>query len=78
MDVYVNYKNSKAAAVAAEQMKAAHVEKMARRQVARIFLENLWVAWRMMLGLEVTPSYGEAHLGIRPHGSDPSVEALGM
>ena len=78
VDVYVNYKNSKAAAVAAEQMKAAHVEKMARRQVARIFLENLWVAWRMMLGLEVTPSYGEAHLGIRPHGSDPSVEALGM
>ncbi|KUK90446.1 MAG: hypothetical protein XE05_1827 [Thermotogales bacterium 46_20] len=41
-----------------------HRHKMALRYMVKLFLIDLYVAWRTLKGLEVAPSYAEAKLGI--------------
>lgn len=42
----------------------------AARYATKMFLRDLWVAWRTLEGLEVTEPYEVAKLGMKPHG-DP-------
>lgn len=42
---------------------------MAIRYMIKMFLKDLWVAWRTLEGLPVTPDYAEAKLGMK-HGEE--------
>jgi len=42
----------------------------ARRYIAKIFLQELWVAWRICEGLPIRPSYHEAKQGGHDHNAD--------
>jgi hypothetical protein len=46
-----------------------HRKNMAIRYMIKMFLKDLWVAWRTLEGLPVTPDYAEAKLGLK-HGVD--------
>jgi len=41
----------------------AHIDAMAKRYVGKEFVKDLWVNWRKIEGLHVTPTYAEAKLG---------------
>lgn len=41
----------------------SHIDKMARRRTAKLFLSRLWVAWREAGGLPVSKPYVEEYLG---------------
>jgi len=41
----------------------AHIDAMAKRYVAKEFVKDLWVNWRRIEGLPVTPTYAQAKLG---------------
>ncbi len=45
----------------------AHRDLAAKRYMAKMFLQQLWIKWRTLEGLPVTPSYAEAMLN-RHHG----------
>lgn len=45
-----------------------HKHNMAMRYMVKIFLRDLWLAWREIEGLPVTPSYAESKLGLK-HGA---------
>jgi len=80
--VYRNYKNrlenhavygiQNEAALKKEKGKLyspkAHRHNMAMRYMIKIFLQDLWIAWRGMEGLPVTEPYPVAKLGYPPHG----------
>jgi hypothetical protein len=53
------------------------LHRAALRYAVKIFLLNLWEAWRKIEGLEVVSSYPVAKLNMRPHGEDFSEEELG-
>jgi len=44
-----------------------HRHQAARRYMAKMFLKDLWICWRMIEGLPLTESYEVAKLGHRPH-----------
>lgn len=46
-----------------ESKGTAHIDAMARRKVAKIFLSHLWATWRKMEGLDVTMPYAFDILG---------------
>lgn len=51
----------------------ARLTNMSQRYMIKMFLKNLWVAWRYVEGLPVTPSYEEEKLGIDTSGHiDPN------
>lgn len=50
-----------------------HRKNMAIRYMVKVFLKDLWVAWRTLEGLPVTPDYAEAKLGLK-HGGGESNE----
>jgi hypothetical protein len=50
---------------------AGHIYKMSVRYMVKMFLADLWRAWRIMEGLEVVPTYAEAKLGL-VHREDTS------
>lgn len=41
----------------------AHIDKMARRKMIKVFLSDLWIVWRQLLGLPVSQPYAQAILG---------------
>ncbi len=43
--------------------RAGHRDKAAKRYMIKMFLKDLYVAWRTIEGLEVRPPYQEAYLG---------------
>lgn len=45
-----------------------HKHRMALRFAVKMFLRDLWVAWRTYEGLEVSEPYEVAKLGAKPHG----------
>jgi hypothetical protein len=47
----------------------------ATRYMVKAFLQDLWVKWRTLEGLEVTVPYSEAKLGMPPHGGMPTEES---
>lgn len=46
----------------------AHKHMMAKRYAIKMFLQDLWVAWRKLEGLEISDPYPVAKLGMKPHG----------
>lgn len=52
-----------------------HRHKAARRYMAKLFLRDMWLAWRMLEGLPVTEPYEVAYLGRRPH-HEPAVHLM--
>jgi hypothetical protein len=44
------------------------INRAALRYMVKMFLADLWVKWRTLEGLPVTPPYAEDKLGRRPHG----------
>jgi uncharacterized membrane protein len=73
--IYYNEKNRLEQMEAHADKTPKHRHNMALRKMIKIFVLDLWVAWRTLEGLEVTEPYEVAILGRKPHGSDPSVEA---
>jgi len=45
-----------------------HRHRMATRYMMKIFLSDLWLAWRALEGLPITEPYAVAKLGMQPHG----------
>lgn len=46
----------------------AHKHMMAKRYAVKMFLMDLWVAWRTIEGLPVSDPYAVDKLGMQPHG----------
>lgn len=68
--IYYDYKNRLDNRVGGEELTKAHKHRMATRYAVKIFLADLWAAWRTYEGLPVSKPYAEAYLGRNPHGSD--------
>lgn len=47
---------------------AAHKHMMAKRYCIKMFLADMWVAWRELEGLPVSQPYAVEKLGMKPHG----------
>jgi hypothetical protein len=77
--IYIDYKNrlanseamtteipkagAKPAQLAWKAAKPGHRDRAAKRKMIKMFLADLYVAWRALEGLEVRPSYQEQYLG---------------
>ena len=71
---YYEYKNRKLNDPRMKDESLAHIDKMAKRYMIKIFLTDLFVAWKKIEGLPVPPSYEEKFLGMLPHKFDPLTE----
>lgn len=65
--VYYDYKN-RLQNRADDSLTPGHIHAMATRYAVKMFLRDLWVAWRQLEGLPVSEPYEVAFLGRRPHG----------
>lgn len=65
--LYVNYKNRLDNHVHHREKSKMHKHRMAVRYMLRIFLQDLYAAWRPLEGLEVFPPYQVAKLGLSAH-----------
>lgn len=65
---YDGYKHRLESDPARADLTKGHRHNMAVRYMIKIFLKDLWVAWRRIEGLPVTPDYAEAKLGLK-HGA---------
>ena len=63
--LYNNYKTRLENHIAHKEKTKGHRHNMAMRYMVKIFLIDLYVAWRKLEGLEVHPPYSEAKLGMR-------------
>jgi len=68
---YYEYKNRKLNDPRMKDEPLAHIDKMAKRYMLKIFLSDLFVKWKEIEGLPVPVSYEERFLGIAPHKFDP-------
>lgn len=68
---YDNYSNRLANHVTWKDRPKAHRHNAAMRYMLKMFLQDLWLFWRGLEGLEVTRPYQEAYLG-HVHGQDGS------
>lgn len=67
-EVYNGYKFRLENHVIHSKKTKMHRHKMANRYMIKIFLMNLWLKWRELEGLTVTPPYHEAKLGLHHSG----------
>ena len=65
--IYDDYKH-RIRSRAGEPVKPMHLERMAKRYAAKMFLKDLYNAWRPLEGLTVHDPYAEAKLGIKHSG----------
>ncbi len=65
--VYDDYKHRLENHPAHQDKSKGHRHNMAMRYMIKIFLQDLWLAWRELEGLPVTPTYQEAVLGHKHH-----------
>jgi hypothetical protein len=72
--IYDNYKNRLEHRPDWKGTTPGHRHRAAVRYMVKLFLADLWVAWRQLEGLPVTQTYAEAKLGI-VHGGAYVVEA---
>lgn len=70
--IYYDYKNRLQQREDIKNPSAAHIHSMAIRYAVKMFLADLWVAWRKLEGLPTTEPYAVAFLGRAPHG-DPNL-----
>ena len=68
---YYEYKNRKVNDPRMEGESLAHINKMAKRYMMKIFLGDLFVKWKELEGLPVPQSYEERFLGMAPHHWNP-------
>lgn len=68
-DIFYNYRNRLENHPVHKEKTAGHRKNMAIRYMIKMFLKDLWVAWRTLEGLPVTPDYAEAKLGMK-HGEE--------
>lgn len=68
-DIYKNYKNRLENHPEHKDKTKLHKHNMAMRYMIKRFLVDLYIQWRTMEGLEVSPEYHEAKLGI-VHGKE--------
>lgn len=66
--IYRGYKNRLVNSPKYAEYSALHIHNMAVRYMIKMFVKDLWVAWRTVEGLEVTESYAVAKLGMKEHG----------
>jgi len=69
-NVYYDYKNRLENSPAHEEKSKGHRHNMAIRYMVKMFLADLWVAWRKIENLPVTEPYSVAKLGMKKHGED--------
>lgn len=67
-EIMVNYKHRISNDPRHEEKSKGHIQAMARRYAAKMFLQDLYSEWRRIEGLPVAPPYSEAKLGLN-HGS---------
>jgi hypothetical protein len=65
--VYDDYKHRLENHPAHKDKSKGHRHNMAMRYMVKIFLADLWLSWRELEGLPVTPTYQEAVLGHKHH-----------
>jgi hypothetical protein len=63
-DIYYGYKNRLEQHEAHKDKTKLHKHNMANRYMVKVFLQDLWLKWREIEGLEVTAPYAEAKLGL--------------
>lgn len=73
--VYDGYKHRLENHVSWSQKTKAHRHNAAMRYMIKIFLMDLYAAWRPLEGLETHLPYGQAKLGHREHGGDSGRKA---
>lgn len=66
--IYDGYKHRLDTDPRCSEMTKGHKHNRAVRYMIKMFLKDLWVAWRKIEGLPVTPDYAEAKLGIKHTG----------
>jgi hypothetical protein len=67
-DIYYGYKARLEARPDTALYTLGHRHDMAMRYMIKIFLQDLWLKWRELEGLEITAPYAEAKLGLK-HGA---------
>jgi len=66
--IYDGYRHRLEAHDAHKDKPKGHKHSMALRYMTKIFLRDLWLAWREIEGLPITPDYAESKLGMQ-HGA---------
>lgn len=66
--VYDGYKHRLEHHVDHKDKPKGHKHNMAIRYMIKMFLKDLWLEWRQIEGLPITPDYAEAKLGLK-HGA---------
>jgi len=64
-DIYDGYKHRIENHPGHAEKTKGHRNNMAIRYTVKIFLQDLWLAWRKLEGLPITPPYAEAKLGLK-------------
>jgi len=67
-EIYYDYKNRLQQRADTKEFSDGHRHNMAMRYMVKMFIGDLWVAWRELEGLPVTIPYEERFLGQLPHG----------
>lgn len=66
--VYDGYKHRLDCHPDYQEESKGHKHNMATRYMVKMFLKDLWLEWRKIEGLPITPDYAEAKLGLK-HGA---------
>jgi len=74
-DIYYDYKTRLENSPAHADKTKGHRHNMALRYMTKMFLKDLWLAWRGIEGLPIEPDYAEAKLGI-VHRAAPVMESV--
>lgn len=67
--VYYNYRNRLENRPDCKDLRPIVIHRRSIRYAVKIFLQDMWVAWRTIEGLPVGQTYAEAKLGMEPHKS---------
>lgn len=70
--IYYDYKHRLQNRQDLQEESAKHIHNMAIRYAVKMFLADLWVAWRTLEGLPVTEPYSVAYLD-KPRHKDPNL-----
>ncbi len=68
-DIFYDYRNRLENHPKHKEKTPGHRKNMAMRYMIKMFLKDLWIAWRTLEGLPVEPDYAEAKLGVK-HGEE--------
>ncbi|MEN6565906.1 MAG: transposase [Veillonellales bacterium] len=74
-DLYDGYKFRLESNPALAEMTKLHKHNRAVRYMIKMFLKDLWLKWRELEGLEITPDYAEGKLGLK-HSAPSIADAL--